>query len=131
MRIRRALPEDIAAVTALSRALAAHVDDVDPGSDRSMLLECGFGPDLWVEFLVAEEANRIVAFALFCRIFEAHTREKRLWLGDLCVAEDRRRDGIGCALIAAVQARAAELGCARLTSSLPAEMKPRVRSTSI
>jgi GNAT superfamily N-acetyltransferase len=108
----------MAAVAALSRALAAHVDDPDPGSDSSMLLECGFGPDRWFECLVAEEANRIVAFALFCRIFEAHTREKRLWLGDLCVAEDRRRDGIGHALVAAVKIRAAEWGCSAVDFDL-------------
>jgi GNAT superfamily N-acetyltransferase len=111
MRIRQALPEDMAVISELSRDLAAHVNDPDPGSDASLLLDCGFGPDRWFECFVAEDGNRIIGFALFCRRFEAHTREKRMWLGDLCVAGDRRRDGAGRALLAAVQARAAELGC--------------------
>ena len=111
MRIRQALPEDMTAVAELSRELAVHVNDLDPGSEVSLLLDCGFGPDPWFECLVAEDGNRIVGFALFCRRFEAHTREKRMWLGDLCVAKDRRRDGIGRALVGAVQGRAAELGC--------------------
>jgi ribosomal protein S18 acetylase RimI-like enzyme len=118
MRIRRALPEDMAAVAELSRELAAHVGDPDPGHDASLLSECGFGPDRWFECLVAEEANRIVGFALFCRRFEAHTREKRLWLGDLCVAADRRRGGIGRALAAAVKARAVDLGCSAVDLEL-------------
>jgi hypothetical protein len=54
MRIRRALPEDMAAVGELSRELAAHVGDPDPGHDASLLSECGFGPDGWFECLVAE-----------------------------------------------------------------------------
>src|SRR3954447_5337263 len=111
MKIRQASPEDMAAVAGLSRVLAAHVNDPDPGSDVSLLLDGGFGPDRWFECLVAEDGNRIVGFALFCRRFEAHTREKRVWLGDLCVAEDRRRDGIGRALVAAVQAHAAKSSC--------------------
>jgi GNAT superfamily N-acetyltransferase len=118
MRIRPALPEDMATVAALSRELAAHVNDPDPPCDPSLLVGCGFGPDQWFECLVAEERNCIIGFALFCRRFEAHTREKRLWLGDLCVAHDRRRDGIGRALVTAVQARAAELGCAAVDFEL-------------
>jgi len=54
MRIRQALPEDMAAVGELSRELAAHVGDPDPGHDASLLSECGFGPDGWFECLVAE-----------------------------------------------------------------------------
>ena len=118
MKIRQASPEDMAAVAGLSRELAAQVNDPDPGSDVSLLLDGGFGPDRWFECLVAEDGNRIVGFALFCRRFEAHTREKRVWLSDLWVAEDQRRNGIGGALLAAVQARAAELSCAAVDFEL-------------
>jgi len=111
MKIREATRADLRGIAELSRQLATHVNDPDPGVDASLLLACGFGPDRWFECLVAEDANRIVGFALFCRKFEAHTRTKRLWLGDLCVTRDKRRGGIGQALIAAVQSRAVELGC--------------------
>ncbi|HLH95129.1 MAG TPA: GNAT family N-acetyltransferase [Xanthobacteraceae bacterium] len=112
MRIRQASPDDMSAIVDLSRELAAHVEDPDPGSDMSLLLNYGFGTDRWFDCLVAEDDGRVVGFALFCRRFEAHTREKRLWLGDLCVAGDRRGRGIGRALVTAVQTHAAELGCA-------------------
>lgn len=39
-------------------------------------------------------------------------------VSDLCVAKDKRGDGIGRSLIAAVQTRAAELGCAALDLEL-------------
>ncbi len=115
MKVRPATRADMAEIAELSRQLAAHVNNPDPGADASLLFECGSGPDRWFECLIAEDGNRIVGFALFCRKFEAHTRTKRLWLGDLCVARDKRRDGIGEVLIAAVQSRAAELGCAAIT----------------
>jgi ribosomal protein S18 acetylase RimI-like enzyme len=112
MKIRPAFPHDMVAIAELSRELAAHVKDPDPGSDASELSDCSFGPDRWFECFVAESTNRVVGFAAFCRRFEAHTREKRVWVSDLWVAANQRREGIGRALIAAVQARAAELGCA-------------------
>ena len=118
LRIRQASFDDMAAIAELSRKLAVHVGDPDPGSDASLLLDSGFGREQWFECVVAEEGSRILGFALFCRRFEAHTREKRLWLGDVYVTESRRRDGIGHALIAAVRARGAELGCAAIDFEL-------------
>jgi len=108
----------MAVIAELSRELAAHVGDPDPGSDASLLSDSGFGNDRWFECFVAEEGSRILGFVLFCRRFEAHTRQKRLWLGDVYVTEGQRRDGIGRALVAAVQARAAELGCAAIDFEL-------------
>jgi GNAT superfamily N-acetyltransferase len=118
MKIRRASPQDIAQIAELSRELAAHVNDPDPGSDTSVLLECVFGPDRWLECIVADRRGHIVGFAAFCRRFEAHTREKRLWVSDLWVARDQRREGIGRALVIAVQTRAVELGCAAIDFDL-------------
>jgi GNAT superfamily N-acetyltransferase len=53
----------------------------------------------------------VVAYALVCRGFEAHTASKRLWLGDFYVAQDARRNGIGRALMTAVARHALRLGC--------------------
>jgi hypothetical protein len=81
MKVREATRADMAGTAELSRQLAAHVNDPDPSADASLLLECGFGPDRWFECLVAEDANRIVGFALFCRKFEAHTRDETAVVG--------------------------------------------------
>jgi predicted N-acetyltransferase YhbS len=121
LRIREASFDDVAAIAELSRELAAHLGDPDPGSDASLLSDSGFGNERWFECFVAEEGSRIVGFVLFCRRFEAHTRQKRLWLGDVYVTESQRRDGIGRALVATVQARAAQLGCAAIDFELARE----------
>jgi ribosomal protein S18 acetylase RimI-like enzyme len=42
-------------------------------------------------------------------------------LADIYVAESQRRDGIGRALVVAMQARAAELGCAAIDFELARE----------
>jgi GNAT superfamily N-acetyltransferase len=118
MLVRPAVPEDASAIAALARDLAAHVGDPDPGADPSLLLECGFGADRWFECLVAADSERILGFALYCRRFEAHTRQRRLWIGDLCVAQGERRHGVGLALVAALRARAAALGCGALDLEL-------------
>lgn len=118
MQVRNAEPADMVEVAALSRVLAAHVRDPDPGKDVRVLATCGHGPDRWFECLVAVAGTRIVGFATHCRIFEAHTREKRLWVGDLYVRPEARRSGAGRALIAALRERAEALGCAGLTLEL-------------
>lgn len=105
-------------VAELSRELAAHVLDPDPGSNVTLLSKCGFGTRPWFECLVALVGTRIVGFATYSRICEVHTRDKRLWLGDLFVRPEVRRHGVGRALMAALRHRAAELGCTGITLEL-------------
>jgi GNAT superfamily N-acetyltransferase len=118
VEVRTARPADMAEVGKLSRELAAHVLDPDPGNDVTPLSNCCFGPDRWIECLVAVMGTEIVAFATYCRIFEAHTREKRFWMGDLYVQQASRSKGVGRALVAALQDRATEVGCAGISLEL-------------
>ena len=118
MQVRDARAGDMPAVAELSRALAAHVLDPDPGRGVAQLLRCGFGPDRWFECLVAVIQGRVVGFVTYGRIFEAHTRARRLWLGDLYVDPGARRQGVGGALVAAVRIRATVLGCTRIDLEL-------------
>jgi GNAT superfamily N-acetyltransferase len=118
MEIREAQAADMLEVAELSRELATHVGDPDPGADSKRLSECGFGPDRWFECLIAVLNGRIVGFALYCRLFEAHTRAKRLWLGDLYVGQRARGIGVGRALVAALRKRAADLGCDAISLEL-------------
>jgi GNAT superfamily N-acetyltransferase len=118
MQVRNAGAGDMRAVAELSRALAAHVRDPDPGTDVAQLLRSGFAPDRWFECLVAVIRARVVGFATYGRIFEAHTRARRLWLGDLYVDPGARRQGVGRALVAALRVRATELGCTGINLEL-------------
>jgi GNAT superfamily N-acetyltransferase len=118
MQVRNAEAADMVEVAELSRGLAAHVFDPDPGKDLTLLSTSAFGPDRWFECLVAVAGTRIVGFATYSRIFEAHTREKRLWVGDVYVREEARRRGAGRALISALRERAEALGCTGINFEL-------------
>ena len=123
MTIRPARPEDAAAIAQLSRELAEHLADPDPGADDRLFLELGFGADRWFDCLVAEREGEIAGFALYCRRFEAHTRTKKLYLADLVVAKRCRGEGVGEKLIEALRAEAAALGCASIAFDLWVENK--------
>jgi diamine N-acetyltransferase len=104
-------PEDATAVIAMARALAAAVGDPEPQLTPTELIADGTGAERWFDCLVAETAGRLVAYALLCKSFEAHTGRRRLWVGDLYVEPEARRGGVGRALMAAVARHALALGC--------------------
>ena len=92
MRVRPAQPEDMAAVSEMARALAAHVEDAYPGDGADALIRSGFGAERWFECLVAETNDeKLVGFALACRRYEAHMGRRSLWIGDLYVCPKARR----------------------------------------
>ena len=114
MRVRPAQPDDMAAVAQMARALAAHVRDPDPGDGTAALIRDGFGLERWFECLVVEANDKLIGFTLVCRRFEAHTGQRRLWIGDLYVSPEARRVGAARAILLALAQRAHELGCTHL-----------------
>jgi GNAT superfamily N-acetyltransferase len=112
--IRPAEPRDFRGIAELSRALAAVLQDPDPGGGCADLQAACSPPDPWAECLVAVSKSHVVGFVSFCRRFEAHTRQRALWIGDLVTAGDVRGEGVGTALLDAVRERARELGCAAI-----------------
>jgi GNAT superfamily N-acetyltransferase len=109
--IRGLRPQDAADVVHMARELAAAVDDSEPRLAAADLIRDGAGPERWFDCLVAEVAGRLVAYALVCKSFEAHTARKRLWIGDFYVRPDARRGGVGRALMTAIARHALQLGC--------------------
>jgi GNAT superfamily N-acetyltransferase len=109
--VRAMRPEDATAVLAMARALAAAVDEPEPQLTPANLIRDGTGSARWFDCLVVETDGRLVGYALLCKGFEAHTAKRRLWIGDLYVAPDARRRGVGRALMAAVARHALALGC--------------------
>lgn len=118
MTVRDVRPDDAAALAQLSRVLAAHVADPDPGGATSLLSEMCFGPRPWIEIVLAEREGMIVGLAAYCRRFELHTRERTLWLADLVVTENARGQGIGSLLLQALCRRARDLGCSAIVAEL-------------
>jgi GNAT superfamily N-acetyltransferase len=109
--VRAMRPQDAADIVAMARELAAAVEDPEPKLTQADLMRDGAGPERWFDCLVAEVAGHLVAYALVCKGFEAHTAKRRLWLGDFYVRPDARRCGVGRALMTAVARHARELGC--------------------
>jgi GNAT superfamily N-acetyltransferase len=118
MVIRPLEIDDLPAVADLARSLAAHVGDPDPGTEIEELQQAALDKNPWCECLVAIDNETVVGFAMYCRRYEAHTRQRSLWLGDLAVLPEVRRRGFGRALIKAVRARARVLDCVGVTVDL-------------
>ncbi len=118
VEIREAQPDDAAELARLSRALAVHVADPDPGDDTSLIVAACFGTERWLDVLVAEQGGVILGLAAYGRRFELHTRQKTLWLADLVVDEGIRGLGIGGLLLQAVKRRALDLGCGAIVADL-------------
>lgn len=93
MELRTARDGDVTAIAARSRERALHVADPDPGLDYREWLELGFGEDRWLDCLVAEIDSEVVGYAFYRKRYEAHTRSRTLWLGDLVAAKQYRGRG--------------------------------------
>jgi aminoglycoside 3-N-acetyltransferase I len=116
MRIRRLGPGDVAAACALDRLFGELFEDRESDADRPQ-------PDVWVEglleradfvMLVAEDGGTLVGGLLAYVLDSLEEARRQMYLYDLGVAGSHRRRGIATALIANLQALAAEIGAADL-----------------
>ncbi|MDE1927010.1 MAG: GNAT family N-acetyltransferase [Burkholderiales bacterium] len=117
--IRPATPDDVEAIVALIRELAAfeqlaHLVVVTPQSLAPQL----FGPRPAAEAIVAEADGAVVGFALFFPNFSTFLGRPGLYLEDLYVRPAHRGGGIGRALLEHLGALAVERGCGRFEWSV-------------
>ena len=119
VEVRAAVKEDVASIHSLISELAdfeslqhqfvATVEDLEQGLT---------GDNNAAEALVAEVENVIVGYAIFFPSYSTFIGKPGMWLEDLYVKPDFRGQGIGKALILAVNALAEERGCQRLEWSV-------------
>jgi len=112
--IRPMIAGDGEAVARLAREMALALAEPDPMLAAKDLRETGFGAEPWFEGFVAETDGAVIGYVMACRRYEAHMGKRRLWIADLYVEARARRSGAGRALMRAIAARAAALGCDRL-----------------
>jgi GNAT superfamily N-acetyltransferase len=115
LTIRPSTSDDVPLLFELIRQLAIYErreDDV-VGSEQ-LLAEHLFGPRPAAEAAVAEVDGVAVGFALWFTTFSTFLTRPGIWLEDLFVAPDRRRGGVGRALLAYVAALTVERGYGRL-----------------
>src|ERR1700742_726657 len=102
-QLRAAEPRDLAQLVALISALAAYerltqMLEVTPDKLRQHL----FGERPVAEALVAEAGESLIGFALFFTNFSTFLAKPGLYLEDLFVLPERRREGVGRALMEAL-----------------------------
>jgi GNAT superfamily N-acetyltransferase len=112
--IQPARREDLAAVLTMIRALAdyeklAHLC-IATEADLDAAL---FGPQPAAEVLIAWKGSKSIAFALFFHNFSTFLGRRGLWLEDLFVQPEYRRQGCAQALLRTLANIALERGCGR------------------
>jgi GNAT superfamily N-acetyltransferase len=106
MTVRDARFDDAGAIYALVRELADYerlLDDVE--SSEADFAEHLFGAEPVARCLVAEAEGAVVGFALWFPTFSTFLGRPGIWLEDLFVRPDARRNGHGRALLSALRAR--------------------------
>jgi GNAT superfamily N-acetyltransferase len=114
LTVRLAAPADGQAFVSLVGALATFekLPGPDPAAE-ARLLEDAFGPRPRFELHVAELGGRVVAYAVTFPTYSTFLARPTLFLEDLFVHPDARRQGVARALMARLTERARELGCGR------------------
>ncbi|WP_066378632.1 MULTISPECIES: GNAT family N-acetyltransferase [unclassified Anabaena] len=86
--------------------------------DASALAEHLFGSPRYIEALLAEYKGKAVGFALFFYNYSTFLTKPGIYLEDLFVLPEYRRQGIGKALLSKVAQIAVAKGCGRLEWSV-------------
>ena len=117
--IRLAAIEDVPTIFRLIRQLAEYERlSHEVVLEEPQLREHLFGQRPWAEVLLAEEAERVVGFALFFHNYSTFAGKPGIYLEDLFVESEHRAKGHGKALFQAVVRLAVERGCGRMEWSV-------------
>jgi GNAT superfamily N-acetyltransferase len=119
LKIRPATANDVDAIFELIRGLAAYEQLTDKVTGNSDLLRSHlFGSRPYAESIVADVDGQIVGFGLFFYTYSTFLTQPGLYLEDVFVRPEYRRQGIGKALMMSVAKTAFDRGCGRLEWSV-------------
>ncbi len=119
LNIRPAQENDVDAIFELIMGLAAYEKLTDKVTGDSELLRSHlFGVRPYAESIVAELDDRVVGFGLFFHSYSTFLTQPGLYLEDVFVLPEYRRQGIGKALMTSVIKIANQRGCGRLEWSV-------------
>ena len=113
--IRKATTEDAAQILEFIRALAAfeRAPDAVTATEEGLIRD-GFGAHPFFQCLIAEHNSQPAGFALYFFNYSTWLGRPGVYLEDLFVLPQFRRQGIGSALLKQVAAIAVENGCQRM-----------------
>jgi ribosomal protein S18 acetylase RimI-like enzyme len=110
--IRDAQPADAETIASLAHALSLEEGHPAPALQARHVRAEGFGARARFRVLIAERDGQPVGYAVFFPAYNTDHAERGLYLQDLYVVPEARRQGAGRALMAAVaRACEAEGGC--------------------
>jgi GNAT superfamily N-acetyltransferase len=115
VEIRAATPDEVPLIFRLIRELAAYerAPEQVTGTEE-LLADALFGPRPVVEAVIAHVDGEPAGFALFYTTFSTWQCLPGMWLEDLYVSPERRRLGVGRALLAHLAGLAVQRGFGRL-----------------
>jgi len=115
IEIRKATQSDLDGIIELMRAFAEFEDLTDRFEITEERLEGAvFGKEAFVHCLVASDASKLVAYALLYPIFASFRGQKGMFVEDLFLTAEYRRDGLGERMLRAAAQIAKEEACERL-----------------
>lgn len=117
--IRPATPNDVPTIARLIRALAEYEKLAEKVSlKESELRQHLFSSRRYAEVLLAEDAGRVVGFALFFHNYSTFLGKPGIYLEDLFVEPAHRGKGFGKGLLVALAKLAVERDCGRIEWSV-------------
>ncbi len=119
LNIRPAKETDVDRIFELILGLAEYENLTDRVTGNPDLLRSHlFGDRPYAEVIVAELGDLIVGYALFFHTYSTFLTQPGLYLEDVFVSPEYRRQGVGKALMTGVAKIAADRGCGRLEWSV-------------
>ncbi|MGD1896542.1 MAG: GNAT family N-acetyltransferase [Phormidesmis sp.] len=117
--IRPATPDDVAAIFSFSQLLSEYEKLAhEMVGTQEDLHRCLFGERPYAESFVAEVEGNVVASATYFYNFSTFLMKPGIYLEDLFVLPDYRRQGIATALLKHLANHAIEQGCGRFEWSV-------------
>ncbi len=119
LKIRLATIDDVPTIFKLIQGLAAYekLAHEVTGSEE-LLKEHLFGTKVYIEVVLAEIDNQSAGLALFFHNYSTFLTKPGIYLEDLFVVSEYRRQGVGKALISSLAKLAVERNCGRLEWSV-------------
>ena len=115
IQIRKSTPDEVPAIVRLMRDFAEYEnlgDYCEITEDR--LMEVMFGPEAFVEGLVAFHESAPIGYAMFYPYFASFRGQCGYYLEDIFIAENFRRNGLGEAMVRIIAKLARQRGFERI-----------------
>ena len=119
LRLRHMEWEDLPAFLDLVDALADYEQLPRPDANaRQRLARDAFADPSLFHVLLAERADRVIAYAIWFLTYSSFLARPTLYLEDIFVLESERRRGVAEAVMRALAREAGERGCGRMEWSV-------------